>query len=114
MACRAASVSCPPAPQGASHGISPATIVLAVAMLGMVFTGLVAVAGVTVIAQRRLRALDLLSALGATEANVRLVMAANGVMVGLSGVRAGRLIELAAWFAYSPYLQAFTAHPSTR
>ncbi len=106
----AASVSYPPPPSGSSPGISPATIVLAVAVLGMVFTGLVAVAGFTVMAQRRLRALGMLSALGATQANVQLVMAANGVMVGLSGVGAGTLIGLAAWFAYAPHLQAFTAH----
>ena len=106
----AASVSYPPSPRGSSPGISPATIVLAVAVLGMVFTGLVAVAGFTVMAQRRLRALGMLSALGATEANVRLVMAANGVMVGLSGVGAGTVIGLAAWFAYAPHLQALTAH----
>jgi putative ABC transport system permease protein len=37
-------------------------------------------------------------------------MAANGVMVGLSGVGAGTVIGLAAWFAYAPHLQAFTAH----
>jgi len=106
----AASVSYPPPPRGSSPGISPATIVLAVAVLGLVFTGLVAVAGFTVMAQRRLRALGMLSALGATQANVRLVMAANGVMVGLSGVGAGTAIGLAAWFAYAPYLQSFTAH----
>ena len=106
----AASVSYPPPPRGSSPGISPATIVLAVAVLGMVFTGLVAVAGFTVMAQRRLRALGMLSALGAEEANVRLVMAANGVMVGLSGAGAGTLIGLAAWFAYAPHLQALTAH----
>jgi putative ABC transport system permease protein len=106
----AASVSYPPPPRGSSPGISPATIVLAVAVLGMVFTGLVAVAGFTVMAQRRLRALGMLSALGAAEANVRLVMAANGVLVGLSGAVAGTLIGLAAWFAYAPHLQAFTAH----
>jgi putative ABC transport system permease protein len=106
----AASVSYPSPPRGSSPGISPATIVLAVAVLGMVFTGLVAMAGFTVMAQRRLRALGMLSALGATQANVRLVMAASGVMVGLSGVGAGTLIGLAAWFAYAPHLQAFTAH----
>ena len=76
----------------------------------MVFTGLVAVAGFTVMAQRRLRALGMLSALGATQANVQLVMAANGAMVGVSGVSAGTLIGLAAWFVYAPHLQAFTGH----
>lgn len=106
----AASVSYPPPPRGSSPGISPATIVLAVAVLGMVFIGLVAVAGFTVMAQRRLRALGMLSALGATEGNIRFVMAANGVMVGLGGVGAGTVIGLAAWLAYAPHLQALTAH----
>jgi putative ABC transport system permease protein len=106
----AASVSYPPPPRGSSPGISPATIVLAAAVLGMVFTGLVAAAGFTVMAQRRLRALGMLTALGATQDNVRLVMAANGVMVGLSGVGAGTLTGLAAWFVYAPHLQAFTGH----
>ena len=106
----AASVSYPAPSSHPLVGISPATIVLAVAVLGMVFTGLVAVAGFTVMAQRRLRALGMLSALGATEANVRLVMAANGVIVGVSGVSAGTVIGLTAWFAYAPHLQAFTAH----
>jgi putative ABC transport system permease protein len=69
----------------------------------MVFTGLVAMAGFTVMAQRRLRALGMLSALGATEANVRLIMAANGVMVSLSGVGACTVIGLAASFAYAPH-----------
>jgi putative ABC transport system permease protein len=106
----AASVSYPPPPAGSSPGISPSTIVLAVAVLGLVFTGLVAVAGFTVMAQRRLRALGMLSALGASQANVQLVMAANGAMVGVSGVSAGTLIGLAAWFVYAPHLQAFTGH----
>ena len=106
----AASVSYPPPPRGSSPGISPATIALAVAVLGLILTGLVAAAGFAVMAQRRVRALGMLSALGATPDNVRLVMAANGILVGLSGVGAGTLIGLAAWFAYAPRLQAFTAH----
>ena len=106
----AASVSYPPPPSGSTPGISPAMIVLAVAVLGMVFIGLVAVAGFTVMAQRRLRALGMLSALGATEASVRLVMAASGAMVGVIGSGTGAVIGLTAWFIYAPHLQAFTAH----
>ena len=69
-------------PDTGSPGISPAAIALAASMLGLVFTGLVAVAAFTVIAQRRLRALGMLSSLGATERNVELVMIANGAAVG--------------------------------
>ena len=90
--------------------ISPAIIVLAIAVLGLVFIGLVSVAGFTVIAQRRLRALGMLSALGATERNVRLVMTANGAVVGVAAAITGAAAGFAAWFAYVPSLEADTAH----
>src|SRR5208282_5351756 len=59
-----------------SGGISPAVLVLVVEVLGLVFIGLVSVAGFSVMAQRGLRALGMLSALGATGRNLRLVMIA--------------------------------------
>jgi putative ABC transport system permease protein len=92
------------------QSISPATIVLAIAVLGLVFIGLVSVAGFTVIAQRRLRALGMLSALGATERNVRLVMTANGAMVGVAAAVTGAAAGFAAWFGYVPALEADTGH----
>ena len=97
-------------PTGASAGIPPATIVLVVAVLGLVFIGLVSVAGFTVMAQRRLRALGMLAALGATERNVRLVMVANGAVIGVVGAVLGAIAGFAAWFAYVPSLQADTGH----
>jgi putative ABC transport system permease protein len=97
-------------PTGASSGIPPATIVLAVAVLGLVFIGLVSVAGFTVMAQRRLRALGMLAALGATERNVRLVMVANGALIGVLGAVLGAIVGFAAWFAYVPSLQSNTGH----
>jgi putative ABC transport system permease protein len=97
-------------PSTASAGIPPATIVLTVAVLGLVFIGLVSVAGFTVIAQRRLRALGMLAALGATERNVRLVMVANGAVIGVVGALLGAIAGLAAWFAYVPTLQTDTGH----
>jgi len=93
-----------------SQSISPAIIVLAIAVLGLVFIGLVAVAGFTVIAQRRLRALGMLSALGATERHVRLVTTANGAVVGVAAAITGAAAGFAAWFAYVPALEADTAH----
>jgi putative ABC transport system permease protein len=99
------------AAQSASSGsISPAIIVLVIAVLGLVFIGLVAVAGFTVLAQRRLRALGMISALGAAERNVRLVMTANGAVVGVTAAVAGAAAGLAAWFAYVPGLETATAH----
>ena len=99
------------ASQASSKGVvGPATIVLAIAVLGLVFIGLVSVAGFTVIAQRRLRALGMLSALGATERNVRLVMTANGAVVGVAAALTGAAAGFAAWFAYLPALERDTAH----
>ena len=99
------------ASQSATSGIiTPATIVLVIAVLGLVFIGLVSVAGFTVLAQRRLRALGMISALGATERNVRLVMTANGAVVGVVAAITGAIVGAAAWFAYVPALETATAH----
>jgi putative ABC transport system permease protein len=97
-------------PSQGSGGISPAIIVLVVAVVGLIFIGLVAVAGFAVMAQRRLRALGMLSAVGAAERNVRLVMTANGAIIGLAAVMAGAAIGFAAWFGYVPHLQQATGH----
>ncbi len=104
---RAATISYPTA---ASSGIPPATIVLVVAVLGLVFIGLVSVAGFTVMAQRRMRALGMLAALGATERNVQLVMVANGAVIGVVAAILGAIAGFAAWFAYVPSLQNDTGH----
>ena len=95
---------------GNTGSISPATIVLVISVLGLVFIGLLSAAGFTVLAQRRMRALGMISALGATERNVRLVMTANGAVVGLVADIAGVIIGAAAWFAYVPGLETATAH----
>ena len=99
-----------PIPTGSVSTIPPGTIVLVVAVLGLIFIGLVAVAGFSVMGQRRLRALGMLSAIGATERNVRLVMIVNGMMVGVAAALAGAVLGFAAWFAYAPALQQDTGH----
>ncbi len=97
-------------PNAMSGGISPAVLVLVVEVLGLVFIGLVSVAGFSVMAQRRLRALGMLSAIGATERNLRLVMIASGLVVGVTAALAGAVLGFAAWFAYVPTLQQATGH----
>jgi putative ABC transport system permease protein len=91
-------------------GLPPSVVVLLVAVVGLVFVGLVAVAGFATLAQRRLRSLGVLSSLGATDRHVRLVMVANGAVVGIVAAVAGALIGLAGWIAYVPSLQASTNH----
>ena len=97
-------------PSAFRSGPPPATVVLVVEVLGLVFIGLVSVAGFSVMAQRRLRALGMLSAIGATERNLRLVMIADGLAVGVAGALAGAVLGFAAWFAYVPTLQQATGH----
>jgi putative ABC transport system permease protein len=97
-------------PSGHEGGLSPATAVLVVEVLGLAFIGLVSVAGFSVMAQRRLRALGMLSAIGATERNIRLVMITGGLAVGVAGALAGAVLGFAAWFAYVPTLQRASGH----
>ena len=96
------------APTGSK--ISPAAVVLAVSVFGLVLIGLVAVAGFAVMAQRRRRALGMLGALGATDRNVRLVMVANGLVVGVIGMLIGAVGGFLAWIGYAPHLQRAVEH----
>src|SRR6202007_1695785 len=91
-------------------GLPQATLILVVEVLGLAFIGLVSVASFSVMAQRRLRALGMLSAIGASERNLRLVMIINGLVVGVVGALAGAAVGLAAWFAYAPALQQASGH----
>jgi putative ABC transport system permease protein len=91
-------------------GFSPAVIVLVLAIFGLLFAGMIAVAGFTVLAQRRLRALGMVSALGATDRQLRLVMIANGAVVGAVATLTGAVAGLLLWFVYAPHLQASTGH----
>ena len=52
----------------------------------------------------------MLGAQGATNANVGLVVSANGFVTGVTGAVAGFLLGLAAWLAYRPRVQASTHH----
>ena len=99
-------------PHSASSGnaLNPETIVLALATVGMLLIALVGVGGFTVLAQRRLRSLGLLAAQGAADRNIRLVVRANGVLVGVVGAVAGLVLGLAAWLAYRPSVESDAHH----
>ena len=96
--------------QAGSNAFNPETISLAGLTLGMLLIALVAVGGFTVLAQRRLRALGMLAAQGATEGNVGLVVKANGVVVGAVGSLAGVGLAVVVWLAYRPHLQSSVGH----
>ena len=108
-----------PLPSGSPLGIeavssdaraAAAAAVLALSTIGLVFVGLVAVAGFTVMAQRRQRAFGMLGAVGGTDRHVRLVMLANGVVVGAVGAVVGTAIGLAGWLMFAPRLETIAGH----
>ena len=84
-----------PASVAANNPLNPETIVLALDTLGMLLIGLVAVGGFTVLAQRRLRSIGMVGALGATDRHIRLVVRANGVVAGVVGTVIG--VVLGCW-----------------
>jgi putative ABC transport system permease protein len=61
-------------------------------------------------AQRRQRALGMLSSLGATEADVRFVLIADGLLGGVAGAIIGAAVALGGWLWYYPHLETATAH----
>jgi putative ABC transport system permease protein len=90
--------------------INPETISIAGLTVGMLLIALVSIGGFTVLAQRRLRSLGMLGSLGATDQHVRLVVRANGVVVGVVGALIGAALGLAAWLAYRPILENSAHH----
>ena len=90
--------------------ISPATITLLLAVVGMMLIGLVAIAGFTVLAQRRLRSIGMLQSLGGTDRHVRFVVRANGAVVGIVGGLTGAVLGFALWAFYRPHLEASSHH----
>jgi putative ABC transport system permease protein len=99
-----------PASVARSNVFNPETISLAVLVLGMLLISLVSVGGFTVLAQRRLRSIGMLQATGATDGHVRLVVQANGAIVGVLGALAGFLLGLGLWIAYRPSLEQSSHH----
>jgi putative ABC transport system permease protein len=91
-------------------GADPTFIVLVLATVGLLFVGLLAAAGFAVLAQRRLRALGMLTAIGARHRHLRLVMLANGAVVGGIAALAGGAAGLAAWLLLAPRLETVVQH----
>lgn len=91
-------------------GMGVATAMLGIATIGLLLVSLVAAAGFVVVAQRRLRQLGMLAAIGATERHLRLVTLANGALVGAVAAMLGALTGLVCWAVVAPRLEPITAH----
>jgi putative ABC transport system permease protein len=90
--------------------LNPQTISIVLVTMAMLLIALVAIAGFSVLAQRRLRSIGMLGALGATDEHIKLVVRANGVFVGLVGAVVGFVVGFAAWLAYRPILESSAHH----
>jgi putative ABC transport system permease protein len=81
-----------------------------VATVFLLLACLVAAAGFAVVAQRRLRQLGMLTAIGATPKHLRLVLVANGALAGLLAAVTGTIAGLALWVLAGPTLETAVDH----
>jgi putative ABC transport system permease protein len=81
-----------------------------VATVFLLLASLVAAAGFAVVAQRRLRQLGMLAAIGATQKHLRLVLTSNGAVVGTIAAVIGTIAGLALWVAFAPTLESAVDH----
>ena len=81
-----------------------------VATVFLLLASLIAAAGFAVVAQRRLRQLGMLAAIGATQKHLRLVLMANGAIVGAIAAVCGTIVGLALWLAVAPMLESAVDH----
>ncbi len=98
------------ADRGETERATAAAVALGVTTVVLLIVSLVAAAGFVVVAQRRLRQLGMLAAIGATDKHLRLVMVADGVAVGLSAAVTGTAIGLAVWMVLAPQLESVAQH----
>jgi putative ABC transport system permease protein len=89
---------------------APTLAMFSVTTVFLLLASLVAAAGFAVVAQRRLRQLGMLAAVGATEKQLRLVLLANGAIVGAIAAVVGATIGVAAWLVFAPTLESALDH----
>lgn len=87
-----------------------AIVVYLVATVVLLLVALVAAAGFVVMAQRRQRQIGLLAAIGATDRNLRLVVVANGAVIGAVAALVGTGAGLLAWLAIAPVVEPAAGH----
>lgn len=96
--------------RAANENVAAAGGALVASTVVLMLVALITGAGFVVLAQRRLRQLGLLAAIGATERHLRLVMLANGAVVGAVAAVIGIAIALATWIAVVPALETTVRH----
>jgi putative ABC transport system permease protein len=95
---------------GNDHPEAKPLAMVSVTTVFLLLASLIAAAGFAVVAQRRLRQLGMLAAVGATQKHVRLVLLANGGIVGVIAAVVGTIAGLAAWFVVAPTFESALDH----
>jgi putative ABC transport system permease protein len=80
-------------------------LTLGMSTVVLLLVSLIAAAGFVVVAQRRLRQLGMLAAIGASEKHVRLVMVATGAVVGAVAAVVGTALGLGSWIVLAGHLE---------
>jgi putative ABC transport system permease protein len=93
-----------------NDGATDTLAMFAVATVFLLLAALIAAAGFAVVAQRRLRQLGMLAAVGASQKQLRLVLSANGAIVGAVAAICGTIAGLALWLAVGPTLESAVGH----
>jgi len=93
-----------------SEKAAAAAGVLGLATVLLLLVSLVAAAGFVVVAQRRLRQLGMLAAIGATQRHLRLVLLANGALIGAVSAVIGTALALVGWITVAPLLETAAGH----
>jgi putative ABC transport system permease protein len=96
--------------RGLPEDMVAAVISLTISTVALFLVSLVAAASFAVVAQRRLRQLGMLAAVGGTEKQVRLVMIANGAVAGAAAAVVGTVLGVAGWIALAPRVEAAAGH----
>jgi putative ABC transport system permease protein len=96
--------------RGNDHPEAEPLAMVSVTTVFLLLASLIAAAGFAVVAQRRLRQLGMLAAVGATAKQVRLVLLANGAVVGAIAAVVGTAAGLAAWVVFAPTLESAVDH----
>ena len=96
--------------RGEDTATTAAVVTLGMSTVVLLLVCLIAAAGFVVVAQRRLRQLGMLAAIGATEKHVRLVMVANGVAVGVVAAVVGTALGLGIWIVLAGHVEEAIGH----
>lgn len=90
---------------GTAEAALAAVTTLGVSALALLLVSLVASASFAVLTQRRQRQLAMMSAIGATEKHLRLVMIANGTLTGLTAAITGAAVGVVGWWVTAPRIE---------